>query len=50
MHDNIHRPETKVESEVKIYATNQFNENQCIGLNGEFSETILYQPLVSSME
>jgi hypothetical protein len=32
----MHRPETKIEREVKIYATNEVHETQCIGLNGEF--------------
>jgi hypothetical protein len=31
----MHRLETKIETEVKIIATNQVHGNKCIGLNGE---------------
>jgi hypothetical protein len=37
----MHRPETKIEREVKIFMqqtqpTNQVHENQCIELKGEY--------------
>jgi hypothetical protein len=32
----MYRPETKIEKEVELYATNQVHENQRIGLTGEF--------------
>jgi hypothetical protein len=35
----MHRSETKIEKGVE-YVTNQVHENQCIGLNGEYFETI----------
>jgi hypothetical protein len=35
----MHRPETKIEREVKINATNLVHENQWIWLNGEFCES-----------
>jgi hypothetical protein len=42
----MHRPETNIAKEVKILCNkkkplSQVHENQCIGLIGEYSETII---------
>jgi hypothetical protein len=47
----MHIPETKIEGGGGgCFATNQVHENQCIGLIGEFCQTILCLPLVPSVE
>jgi hypothetical protein len=45
----MHRPETK-KGRWKFFATNKVHEKQCIGLNGEFCNTILCLQLASSVE
>jgi hypothetical protein len=38
----MHKPETKIERDVRILCKNQVDENYCKGLDGEFVKPFVY--------